>query len=152
MVGLLFLPLTITIGILSPLGGQIVHRLGARLALKLASICYILGFGLLLCLLPILHYGWISIILILIGISFSFVSPAALTLGLRAVSTDVQGTATGIFYTVSVSAGLIMVTLCSAVLAHFATGLQVNITAFNWIMAACIALSLIVLLMVMIKR
>ena len=143
--GLLFLPLTATMGICSLINSKISRVICPRLMLTTSAVSYIAGFIILLTLIPTSQYWLISLTLAFIGLGFSFASSAALSIGIHSVPIKMQGAATGVFYTASMTTGLITIAASSYVLSYFDSGLNVSDAAFHLIMTGGVVFSLILM-------
>lgn len=112
--GLLMLPMTLLIGVMSPIGGGLINRLGMKMSLQAAAIAYVTGFVILLLGLSTPSVWLLIIVMLFIGIGFALASPAALTVSLKFVDRENQGAASGVFYMASAVSGLLGVTFASA--------------------------------------
>ena len=142
---LMFLPMTISIGILSPLAGKLIDRWGAQLAMLLASSSYIVTFALLATFMSHLHAMSIALLLIIPGVAFSLASPGAMSISLKAATGEAKGSATAVFYMTSVFSGLIGVAFSSGVMAYFQVGSMISVHALFIIMWAAGLSSLVAL-------
>lgn len=122
--GRYFLPMMISVAMLSPVGGKIVDRFGLRLSNTIAVVMYFAGFTLLTALVSTLSASWISAVLILPGIAFSLGSPASMATSLKTLNQRLHGSASGVFYMISLLAGATAVT-CSSLLLKYSHSIRV---------------------------
>ena len=117
--GIVFLPMMLAITLFSPVAGKLVDYWGSCFVLQLGILFYIIGFGLLVALIHYVPVFIISFLLFFVGTAFALTSPAILTFSMHTASNETKGAASGLFFMVSVSSGLLGVTLSSVIIHVF---------------------------------
>lgn len=141
--GLVFLPMTLMVGILSPVAGKLIGRIGVRPILLLSAVAYLVGFIALLNNVIMSSPVFMAMMLIPAGVAFALASPCSLFLGLKTVSDGMKGAANGVFYMVSIVSGLFAVALSSLILSLQLHSAMINI---DMIWACAIASALLALI------
>ncbi len=116
--GLYFLPMMMVVAILSPVGGKLVDCLGMKFSSLLAVGFYLLGFVVLLCFGQHLSVMTVSLLLMIPGAAFSIGSPVSMARSLQSLPKVMHGSASGVFYMVSLLSGALAVTLSGLILRH----------------------------------
>lgn len=131
--GLLFLWMTLTIGLLSPFGGWLMHHIGTRLALLIAIPLAILVFYLLAQLNTQSTAADLAQLLFLAGIVYSIFSPAILRASMLTIPDEKASVASGMFYTMSVTGGALSIALASSIMSRQGRNQLLNLTKANHI-------------------
>ncbi len=154
MSSLLFLPLTLCLGILSPLAGFIIDKAGSKKPTLLGLLLFIVAYY------GFMHFTSHTSLTILLlffalpGIAYSLVSPGALSMALQAVNNKDRGVVSGIFYTVSVVSGILGIATTSVVLHHYQQlGVQQALFhALPVVMMICLGLISLNFIMLLVSR
>jgi MFS family permease len=111
--GIAFLPMMLSIALLSPVGGFLVDRISAPRVLKVSLVLSMLGCIVLLFGLSVFNSWALMAVLLFPGLAFTLASPATLSLSIGSVINTEKGSASGVFYMVSIVAGVIGTSVCS---------------------------------------
>ncbi len=143
--GLCFIGMTLTIGILSPFGGKLIDRIGEVASIFIGALFYLIGFIALALFVLKPSLLLIFVLLILPGIGFSFTSPGTLAMSMRAAPTRFHASATGIYYMVSITSGMMAVAISSIILNYTDKPSIISTSNFEGIMLLTALLSVIAL-------
>lgn len=127
--GIKFLPMTITIGVMSPIAGHIISRLGAGFMAFLGMLAFLIGYY-IFSYTSSLHSTIMLIAFVLPGIGYGFLSPSLLTITMQSVLPTQSGVASGIFYMfslISSSVGVSVATLLIKLQQHHSLTLSKEI-------------------------
>lgn len=114
--GLLFLPMTVLIGIISPFGGKLIDKVGAIKPVAIALLLFIVAY--LSFIIINSHHSTTEILLLFIlpGISYGIISAGLLVITMKSIPEEKTGVASGIFYMMSVLGSLIGVAITGVIL------------------------------------
>jgi len=119
--GVVMLAMTLTIGILSPLGGWLMNHINAKRSVLLAALIIAIVF-LLFSRLSSTTTAWhLALLLSIGGIGYSIFSPAILRATMQTIADEKLGVATGVFYMLSVTGGAIDIAVTSAIMTRQTT-------------------------------
>ncbi len=147
--GLLFLPMMLVIAIFSPIISKFITKKNASSVFQLGVICYVISLGLIMLFMTNKNMLFISLFLVIFGIAFAKVSPASLTMSMAQVDEKNKGSASGMFYMMSLIGGLIAVCVCQFILEFFK--LHELISIYYYIFSTSLIVCLISLLLSMAK-
>ena len=105
--GLVLMPMTALIGLMSPIGGIIVDKIGTRLPNIVGMISFIISSILLYIFSVSLSMVVFFIMLALFGSAFSIVSTSMLHFTLQESPNDSKGVINGIYYMISLLGGIV---------------------------------------------
>jgi len=117
--GIIFLPMTLCMGFLSPFGGKIVDRIGPKIPATIGLIAFIVG--LIAISLTNTHTPLyqLYVMFAMIGIGYSLATPAYMAASMNAVPEEQTGLASAIFFMLSILGGLIGVTIAGVILGYY---------------------------------
>lgn len=95
--GLIFLAMTIVLGLFSPFGGRLTDRLDPRIPICGGMLIFAIGIGLCACLNATSAIGLIIAALLFAGLGMGIALPSLNATMLRTVSEDIISTASGVF-------------------------------------------------------
>jgi len=146
--GLIFLPMTLCMGFLSPAGGKLVDKIGPKIPATIGLIFFITGLisiSLIDAHTPLYN---LFVIFAVIGVGYSLATPAFLTATMKAVPEKQAGIASAIFFMLSIFGGLIGVTVAGVVLGYYhqlfgAKGLMHTLPMLMWFSVGACIISLV---------
>ncbi len=139
----LLLPMTIAVGIASPIGGRLIRRYGEIPFISFSCILFAITYlAFIFCQnMPVYQ---IMLLFILPGLSYGLISPALILLSLKKIKEEHSGTASGIFYMSSLIGSLIGILLSTSIIKNDSI-YKISHINFTYILLMCCALSLLAL-------
>jgi len=129
--GLIFLPMTLTFGLLSPFGGKMVDRMDARIPTCLGLIFLLLGTCLALFFTTHGNLTFICITLALVGIGLGISLPSFNAAMMKTVDHTVLSTASGVFVMFATLGGSLGVVFSTSLLVGLGEPVLTSLTQVN---------------------
>jgi EmrB/QacA subfamily drug resistance transporter len=139
--GILILPVTVPMILISPLAGRLIARLGARVLMTMGMLCGLAGLVILTQVSETSGYALVFPGYLLFGIALGFVYAPMSTAAMAAMPREKSGIASGVLAMNRVLAGAVALAVTGAVFQDLlpAHGFAVSLARSNWVLVALTA-------------
>jgi EmrB/QacA subfamily drug resistance transporter len=140
--GILILPVTVPMIVISPLAGRLIARFGARALMTLGMLCGLAGVVILAQISKTSGYGLLLPSYLLFGIALGFVYAPMSTAAMAAMPREKSGIASGVLAMNRVLAGALALAVTGAVFQDLlpAHGFAVSLGRSNWVLVGLIGI------------
>jgi EmrB/QacA subfamily drug resistance transporter len=138
--GILILPVTVPMIVISPLAGRLIARLGARVLMTAGMLCGLAGVVMLTQITSTSAYGLVLPGFLLFGIALGFVYAPMSSAAMAAMPREKSGIASGVLAMNRVLAGAVALAVTGAVFQDLlpSHGFAVSLARSNWVLVGLI--------------
>jgi MFS family permease len=139
--GILILPITVPMIVISPLAGRLIARLGARVLMTIGMLCGLAGLVILAQITKTSGYALVLPGYLLFGIALGFVYAPMSTAAMAAMPREKSGIASGVLAMNRVLAGAVALAVTGAVFQGLlpAHGFAIALARSNWVLVGLLA-------------
>ena len=141
--GILILPITVPMIVISPLAGRLIARLGARVLMTMGMVCGLAGLVILAQISKTSGYALVLPGYLLFGIALGFVYAPMSTAAMAAMPRQKSGIASGVLAMNRVLAGAVALAVTGAVFQDLlpSHGFAIALARSNWVLVGLLAIS-----------